>query len=260
MPQELTDRIARLDPQRIPRHVAIIMDGNGRWARRFTLPRLDGHRRGAAVVEGIVDAGKAMGVEVLTLYSFSTENWRRPRVEIAALMHLLKDYLQKMVPKMKAKGVRLEAIGELAALPAEVQETLAWARSETAAGEAIVLNLALSYSGRQEIALAARRIAEEVAAGRLAPEQVDEACVAAHLQTAPYPDPDLMIRTSGEMRLSNFLLWQLAYAELYVTDILWPDFTPADFLDAIRWYQGRERRFGRTGEQVGGGAAPGHGA
>ncbi len=249
--QEILDRIALLDSERVPRHVAIIMDGNGRWARRFTLPRLDGHRRGAEVVEGIVDVGKEIGVEVLTLYSFSTENWQRPKLEIAALMHLLKSYLKKMVPRMQAKGVRLEAIGSIEELPADVQETLAWARAETAGGEAIVLNLALSYSGRREIATAARAIASEVAAGTLRPEEVDEQCVARHLQTAPYPDPDLMIRTSGELRLSNFLLWQLAYAELYVTDTLWPDYTPLDFLDAIRAYQGRERRFGRTGEQVG---------
>jgi len=249
--QELLDRIALLDPERVPRHVAIIMDGNGRWARRFTLPRLDGHRRGAEVVEGIVDVGKEIGVEVLTLYSFSTENWSRPKLEVAALMQLLKSYLKKMVPRMQAKGVRLEAIGAIDELPQDVQKTLAWARAETAAGEAIVLNLALSYSGRQEIAAAARTIAAEVAAGSLQPEEIDEGCVARHLQTAPYPDPDLMIRTSGELRLSNFLLWQLAYAELYVTDTLWPDFTTADFVDAIRAYQGRERRFGKTGEQVG---------
>jgi len=250
---EILDRIAQLDPQRVPRHVAIIMDGNGRWARRFTLPRLDGHRRGAEVVEGIVDVGRALGVQVITLYSFSTENWRRPKLEVATLMQILKGYLKKMVPAMQEKGVRLEAIGALEELPKDVQETLAWARAATAGGKAIVLNLALSYSGRQEIAAAARAIAAEVAAGNLQPAAVDEGCVARHLQTAAYPDPDLMIRTSGELRLSNFLLWQLAYAELYVTDTLWPDFTTADFLDAIRTYQGRERRFGRTGEQVGNG-------
>jgi len=248
--QELLDRIALLDPERVPRHVAVIMDGNGRWARRFTLPRLDGHRRGAEVVEGIVDVGKEIGVEVLTLYSFSTENWSRPKLEVAALMQLLKGYLKKMVGRMQAKGVRLEAIGAIDELPQDVRETLAWAREETAAGDAIVLNLALSYSGRQEITAAARAIAAEVSAGTLQPEGIDEQCFARHLQTAPYPDPDLMIRTSGELRLSNFLLWQLAYAELYVTDTLWPDFTNADFVDAIHAYQNRERRFGRTGDQV----------
>jgi len=249
-PQELAAKIAQLDPRRIPRHVAIIMDGNGRWARRGALPRLDGHKVGAGVVEGVVDVAKEIGVQVLTLYSFSTENWRRPQIEIAALMQLLKRYLKKEVDPMKRKGVRLEAIGTVEELPKDVQKTLEWARRETAGGQDIVLNLALSYSGRREITEAARRMASEAAAGRLDPATIDEATFAAHLQTAPYPDPDLMIRTSGEWRLSNFLLWQLAYAEIYITDTLWPDFTPGEFVDAIHAYQGRERRFGRTGDQL----------
>jgi undecaprenyl diphosphate synthase len=247
---ELAAKIAQLDPHRIPRHVAIIMDGNGRWAMRGALPRLDGHKVGAEVVEGVVDVAKEIGVKVLTLYSFSTENWRRPQIEISALMQLLQRYLRKEVGPMKKKGVRLETIGTLTELPREVQETVEWARRETAAGDAIVLNLALSYSGRREITEAARRIAAEAAAGQLDPERIDEALFAAHLQTAPYPDPDLMIRTSGELRLSNFLLWQLAYAEIYIPETLWPDFTPGEFLDAVRVYQGRERRFGRTGDQL----------
>jgi undecaprenyl diphosphate synthase len=249
-PTELAAKIAQLDPQRIPRHVAIIMDGNGRWARRGALPRLDGHKVGAEVVEGVVDVAKEIGVEVLTLYSFSTENWRRPQIEIAALMQLLQRYLKKEAEPMKRKGVRLETIGTLSELPPDVQETVEWARHETAAGGAIVLNLALSYSGRREIAETARHLATEAAAGKLDPSAIDEALFSAHLQTGRYPDPDLMIRTSGELRLSNFLLWQLAYAEIYITDTLWPDFTPGEFLDAVRAYQQRERRFGRTGDQL----------
>jgi undecaprenyl diphosphate synthase len=249
-PTELAAKIAQLDPQRIPRHVAIIMDGNGRWARRGALPRLDGHKVGAEVVEGVVDVAKEIGVEVLTLYSFSTENWRRPQIEIAALMQLLQRYLKKEAEPMKRKGVRLETIGTLSELPPDVQETVEWARRETAAGSAIVLNLALSYSGRREIAETARHLAAEAAAGKLDPSAIDEALFSAHLQTGRYPDPDLMIRTSGELRLSNFLLWQLAYAEIYITDTLWPDFTPGEFLDAVRAYQQRERRFGRTGDQL----------
>ncbi len=234
----------------VPRHIAIIMDGNGRWAKARGLERVKGHEAGADTVRRIVRACGERGVEALTLYSFSTENWRRPEFEVNALMALLANYLRNETEELMQNRVRLRGIGELDRLPAHVRTLLDQVTRYTASNDGMWLNLALSYGGRAEIARAARRIAEEVAAGRLRPEQVDEARVAQHLYLADLPDPDLMIRTSGELRLSNFLLWQLAYAEFWVTDVLWPDFTVEHLDRALAAYRRRQRRFGKTGEQV----------
>lgn len=234
----------------VPRHVAVIMDGNGRWAQARGLPRVAGHEAGADSVREIVRSCGELGVEALTLFSFSTENWRRPEDEVDALMALLARYLADERQELMHNRVRLQGIGELGRLPVHVRTLLDKATEYTAANKGLRLSLALSYGGRAEIVHAVRRLAEEVAAGRLEANEIGEASVTAHLYTAGLPEPDLLIRTSGEMRLSNFLLWQLAYAEIYVTDINWPDFRRAELVEAIRWYGARERRFGRTSEQV----------
>jgi undecaprenyl diphosphate synthase len=232
----------------LPRHLAIIMDGNGRWAQARGLDRVAGHREGAQSVREIVRASRALGIEVLTLYSFSTENWKRPGAEVRALMSLLKQYLLSERQEMLDTGIRLRLIGQMDRLPGPV---LAVARevcrvSET--GRTVMdLNLAVSYGGRAEIVQAVRSIAESVRRGELPVAAIDEAVIAARLQTAGQPDPDLLIRTSGELRLSNFLLWQVAYSEIYVTDTLWPDFRKPQLMEALAAYQGRERRFGGVG-------------
>jgi undecaprenyl diphosphate synthase len=233
-----------------PRHVAVIMDGNGRWAQARGLPRVAGHEAGADSVRDIVRACGELGIEALTLFSFSTENWRRPEDEVEALMTLLARYLTDERDELMNNRVRLQGIGELARLPPHVRTLLDRATAFTAPNTGLRLSLALSYGGRAEIVHAVRGLAAEVAAGRLSPADIDEAAVNAHLYTAGLPEPDLLIRTSGEMRLSNFLLWQLAYAELYVTDVNWPDFRRPQLVEALRWYASRERRFGRTTAQV----------
>ncbi len=240
-------------PMAVPRHVAIIMDGNGRWAQARGLPRVAGHEAGADTVREIVRACRRMGVSVLTLYSFSTENWRRPEDEVQALMALLARFLEGEEDELRTNGVRLSAIGQVERLPAHVVSLIDHVAEVTAGNQGLHLQLALSYGGRQEIVHAARRLAVEVAAGRLAPEAIDEAALAAQLWTAGVPDPDLILRTSGEVRLSNFLLWQAAYSEIIVTDVAWPDFTVADLEAAFSTYGRRERRFGQTGAQVSGG-------
>jgi undecaprenyl diphosphate synthase len=227
------------------------MDGNGRWAQARGLPRVAGHEAGADAVREIVRACGELGVEALTLFSFSTENWRRPEDEVEALMALLARYLADEEAELMANRVRLQGIGELARLPGHVRALLDLATAHTAGNTGLRLSLALSYGGRAEIVHAVRDLAELVAAGKLDPGQIDEAAVTAHLYTAGLPEPDLLIRTSGEMRLSNFLLWQLAYAEIYVTDVNWPDFRRDQLVEAIRWYGSRERRFGQTSAQVG---------
>lgn len=232
---------------KLPSHVAIIMDGNGRWASRRGLPRIAGHKRGVETVVAVVTSARNLGIRVLTLYAFSTENWSRPRAEVEALMGLLREYLRSQLGRMLEGGVRLRAIGRIEGLPPVVREELAAAEAATAGNTAMTLQLALNYGGRQEIVDAARSIARDAAAGRLAPEEVDEELFSSRLYTSGLPDPDLVIRTSGEMRLSNFLLWQVSYAELYVTDVLWPDFDEAEFLRAVKAYQARERRFGGVG-------------
>jgi len=239
-----------LDPQKIPRHVAIIMDGNGRWAQRRGLHRVRGHAVGAESVRVVTRLARRLGISYLTLFAFSEENWQRPNLEIRTLMALLRRYLHRELSEMQDNQIALRAIGNLKQLPEKVLQDLTQTIAATAAGARMVLTLALSYGGRREIVQAVQTLAREVAAGRLAPEDIDAALFARYLYTAGMPDPDLLIRTSGEYRLSNFLLWQSAYTELYVTDTLWPDFREDDFMKALEAYQQRERRFGLTQEQI----------
>ena len=235
---------------RIPRHVAVIMDGTGRWATRHSLPRIAGHKQGVEAVRAVVEAAGGLGIQTLTLYTFSTENWKRPKSEITDLMSLLLRTITNETSELMKKNVRLSVIGDLAALPAAprmgVRATIAKLRRNTG----LNLNLALSYSGRQEIVQAVRKIAAKVEKGELTVRQIDEELIAGHLQTHEMGDPDLLIRTSGEQRLSNFLLWQIAYTELYITPTLWPDFDEAQFLEAVEDFQKRERRYGKTREQL----------
>ena len=231
----------------VPAHVAIIMDGNGRWARGQGQPRTLGHRRGAEVARDVVQAAADLGIRYLTLYSFSSENWTRPPAEVEFLMGLLRVYLRSEIAEMHARGVRLRVIGDRARVPADIVTLIDNAEQLTRDNTLIDVVMAFSYGSRAEITHAVRRIAAEVAAGRLAPEAIDDAMVGRHLYTAGIPDPDLIIRTSGEKRLSNFLLWQAAYAEMVFTDVLWPDFRRADLEAALAEYRDRERRYGRVG-------------
>jgi len=235
----------------LPRHVAIIMDGNGRWARQRGLPRAEGHRMGARAVRQVVECAREMGIPYLTLYAFSTENWGRPEAEVRTLMALLQEFLASELPLMLRHGIRLRTIGETSSMPFAVRQILARTMAAPADHSDRTLTLALSYSGRDEIVRAARGIAAEAAASRLDPESVTETLVSGRLDTAGMPDPDLVIRTSGEVRISNFLLWQSAYAEFVFTDILWPDFGKAEFLKALDEFSRRTRRFGLTDEQAG---------
>ncbi len=234
----------------IPRHVAIIMDGNGRWAQQRKLPRIEGHRAGAESVRAIVRACGELGIEYLTLYAFSIENWNRPRAEVQALMHLLEFYLKQEIPELDKNNVRLAAIGRLHELPASAQRQLQKSIEALSKNTGLTLILSLSYGGRAELVDAMRSIAREIKAGRLDVADIDEKVISQHLYTRGIPDPDLLIRTSGEMRVSNFLLWQISYAEIYVTETLWPDFRKPELLKAIEEYSKRHRRFGRvnTGE------------
>ena len=241
---------SKLDKARLPGHVAIIMDGNGRWARKRYLPRIMGHRQGAKTVKEIVTAARELGISYLTLYAFSTENWNRPEEEVNALMDLLYEYLLKEAAELLGNRIRLNAVGELHRLPDKVLRCLEQTMRDTAENSQMVLTLALSYGGRQEIVHAARRFAEMCLEGRARPEDLDTAIFSSLLWTADMPDPDLVIRTSGEMRISNFLLYQAAYSELYITDTLWPDFNRQEFEKALLDYQTRERRFGMTSEQL----------
>jgi len=235
----------------VPKSVAIIMDGNGRWAQAQGLPRIKGHEEGAESVREIVRTCRELGVEALTLYSFSTENWNRPEDEVAALMRLLKNYLKSERREILDNGIRLRGIGQLHRLPLFVRKPLqALMRESDRDDVRMTLNLALSYGGRAELVEANREIARKVAAGVLQLSEIDEDCVSRHLFTAGLPDPDLLIRTSGEVRISNFMLWQLAYAEIYVTDVAWPDFRKPQLLEAFATYGNRERRFGKTSAQV----------
>lgn len=235
----------QLDPNRLPAHIAIIMDGNGRWARQRNFPRLMGHRAGIDTVRTVVEACAQLGLEALTLYAFSVENWKRPRHEIEGLWRLLRYYLRREMPRLMRNGIRLSAIGRLDLLPRPVQQELQFAASRTAQNQGMRLNLAINYGGRTEIVDAVNAmIGQARRQGNLDTLEATEEAIAAHLYTAGASDPDLLIRTSGEMRVSNFLLWQIAYAELYVTETLWPDFTRMELLQAILEYQGRDRRFG----------------
>ena len=233
-----------VDLDRIPRHVSIIMDGNGRWAQARGLDRSRGHVAGVDALREAVTTSVRLGLDVLSVYAFSTENWRRPQREVDLLMHLFATTLVNELPLFHQENVRLIFLGDLSALPEKTRRVFQRGLDETADHTGMVFALAVNYGSRAEIARAARLIAEDVASGVLSPEDVDIDCVSAHLYTAGMPDPDLLIRTSGELRLSNYLLWQLAYTEFYVTDTLWPDFSRWDFLRAIAAYQGRSRRFG----------------
>lgn len=234
-----------IDPVRLPAHIAIIMDGNGRWARQRNMPRIAGHQAGVDPVRSAVETCARMGIEALTLYAFSVENWKRPRHEIETLWRLLRFYLRREVPNLLQNNIQLFALGRLQALPAAAREELEAAVAKTSRNSGLKVNLALNYGGRAEIVDAVNAIIEEARRGRAFYEiAVDEQMISDHLYTAHVPDPDLLIRTSGEMRVSNFLLWQIAYAELYVTETLWPDFTRTDLLQAILDYQKRDRRFG----------------
>jgi undecaprenyl diphosphate synthase len=231
----------------VPVHVAIIMDGNGRWATQHGLPRIKGHEKGAESVRVAIRTCRKLGIRYLTLYAFSVENWSRPKAEVDALMSLLRKFLRDEEHELHENKVRLRVIGRLTDLPASVRDELARVMQATAAYTGGTLVLALSYGGRTEIAAAAREIARQARLGTLDPETVDERTVAAHLYAPDIPDPDLMIRTSGEMRISNFLLWQVSYAELYITDVLWPDFREEHLAKAVEAYKSRQRRFGRVG-------------
>ncbi|MBC8207660.1 MAG: isoprenyl transferase [Desulfobulbaceae bacterium] len=243
-------RHAEIDLTRIPCHVAIVMDGNGRWAEQRHQPRLFGHRAGVESVQDVVAAASELGVQVLTLYAFSSENWKRPVAEVGGLMSLLKTFLVKELDKMLNNNVRLTCMGDLPRLPSEVRSTLEQSMAATAGNSGLTLNLALSYGGRAEIIQGVQRIARQCLAGQLSPEAIDEEVIDAHLYSAGLPDPDLLIRTGGEARLSNFLLWQASYAEILFSPIMWPDFRRRAFVDAIVDFQGRERRFGKTGAQL----------
>jgi undecaprenyl diphosphate synthase len=239
-----------LDKSRLPRHVAVIMDGNGRWAKLRNKSRIEGHRRGKTSVRVIVEMSRKIGIPFLSLYAFSTENWLRPHDEVYALMGLLEHYLVAEQPKMMRYGIRLLAVGDRDRLPETVRRTLERVIDLTRDNGRMTVVLALSYSGRDEILRMVRQIGCEVRAGKSDPTQIDEKTIAAHLDTPGVPDPDLLIRTSGELRLSNFYLWQVAYTELYVTPTLWPDFREPEYLQALLEFQRRRRRFGRTDEQL----------
>ncbi len=233
-----------INRNKVPAHVAIIMDGNGRWARARGLPKIMGHREGIKTVERIVTVSKDIGVKILTLYVFSTENWKRPKKEIGGLMNLLENHLSKFASKLKKKGVRLNAIGDISGLPLGVQKRLKSAIDLTRDNTSFVLNLAINYGSRREILEAAKSISRLSQSGSFDIEKLKEDDFSQYLYTKGMPDPDILIRTSGEMRLSNFLLWQLSYAEIYVTDKLWPDFRKTDFIKAMEAYQARKRKFG----------------
>jgi undecaprenyl diphosphate synthase len=241
---------SRVKSRALPQHVGIIMDGNGRWAESRGLPRLEGHRQGSDSVREVTRAARRIGVPHLTLYAFSSQNWSRPADEVAGLMDLLREYLLKERVEILENGIRLDAIGELEKLPRYVRDPLEAVRQESRGNRAMTLTLALSYGGREELVAMVRRVAERAAAGELQPEAVSEALVDATLWTAGLPPVDLVIRTSGERRLSNFLLWQSAYAELHFTDIPWPEFRGRQLCDGLLAYQDRERRFGKTGAQL----------
>lgn len=241
---------SRVRARPLPRHVGIIMDGNGRWAEHRGRPRIEGHREGSVSVREVTRSARRIGLEALTLYAFSSQNWARPADEVAGLMDLLREYLVKERDEILDNGIRLNAIGELDKLPKYVRGPLDALREESAGNRDMTLTLALSYGGREELVAMARRVAELARVGDLEPAAVSEALVDATLWTAGLPPVDLVIRTSGERRLSNFLLWQCAYAELHFSDVLWPDFRAQALADAIGAYQGRERRFGQTSAQV----------
>ncbi|HJQ69728.1 MAG TPA: isoprenyl transferase [Blastocatellia bacterium] len=242
--------LRQIDPDRLPLHIAIIMDGNGRWAARRSLPRVAGHRAGAEAVRATVESSARLGVRYLTLYAFSTENWKRPRLEVEALMGLLREFLRREIRSLKANNIRFQTIGREEGLESAVRREIDYGRRETANNTGMVLSVALNYSGRSEIVEACRRVVEECVRTRRDPAEITDQDFERHLFTSGLPDPDLMIRTSGELRVSNFLLWQIAYSEIYVTDTLWPDFRRDNLFEAIIEFQKRERRYGDVKAKV----------
>ncbi len=240
----------KLDLKKVPQHVAIIMDGNGRWAKQRNKDRIFGHREGVKSAKEVVEAAGEIGVKYLTLYAFSSENWQRPEQEVKALMQLLVQEISQELDRFKQENIRLRVIGDLSRLEPEVYQAVQKAIRETSNNDRMTIVIALSYGSRQEIVHAVRQIAQKVKQGQLDPSQIDEQVFANHLYTAGIPDPDFLIRTSGELRISNFLLWQLSYTELYFTKILWPDFRKEQFFEAIYNYQQRERRYGKISEQL----------
>lgn len=245
--REEAEALGDLDLKRLPRHIAIIMDGNGRWAQKRHLPRIAGHRRGVKVAREIIETCSELQLPCLTLYAFSLENWRRPQAEVDFLMRLLREYLKREMPTIQKNNIRLLFIGRSAQLPEAVQKDIAEAMNSTSRNTGMRLAVALNYGGRAELVDAFNAMLEHVRGNGLAPLRADEQTISDHLYTAGLPDPDLLIRTSGEMRVSNFLLWQIAYAEMYVTETLWPDFSRTHLLDALLDYQKRERRYGGLG-------------
>jgi len=236
--------VDKIEQAQIPRHVAIVMDGNGRWAKKRRLPKIAGHRAGIKSVEEVIRAAEDIGIKILTLYTFSTENWNRPRPEIDALMNLLEGYLERETDRIASEGVRLHAIGRIANLPPGIQNKLRKAEEKTSRNKKILVNIAINYGGRAEIVDAAKKILEDVNERRLTSDYITENTFSDYLYTAGIPDPDMLIRTSGEMRISNFLLWQISYSEIHVTKTLWPDFRKKDLEKAILDYQRRERHYG----------------
>ena len=243
--QAISQLRKRIDPSKLPRHIAIIMDGNGRWAKQQGKPRIEGHRAGIKSVRAVVEASAELGISALTLYAFSSENWRRPALEIKALMKLLVEYLKRELQELNENNIRLATIGRTEALPSEVQEQLQFTIENTQKNTGLILNLALNYGGQNEILDAVKKVVYDIHEKKLSMDALTPEVFGDYLSTAELPELDLMIRTSGEMRISNFLLWQVAYAELYVTQILWPDFRKQHFYEAIIEYQHRSRRFGR---------------
>jgi len=243
----------KIDPACMPRHIAIVMDGNGRWAKKRYLPRIFGHRAGVQTVDRIVTLASEIHLKALTLYSFSAENWKRPPVEVEALMEILKEFLMKELNRMVENNIRFNTIGHISDLPSSAVDCIEKVRESTRNNTGTILTLALSYSGRNEILDAVRSLAEDIRGGGMNPDQITAEALESRLDTRTLPDLDLLVRTSGEFRVSNFLLWQMAYAELYFTDVLWPDFTGVDLLNAIISFQKRERRFGLSGDQLSGG-------
>lgn len=246
----MTEMLKNINVDTIPNHVAVIMDGNGRWAKKHGFLRAIGHKSGVKAVREVVEAAAELKISVLTLYAFSTENWNRPKAEVNALMELLVSALNKELPTFLENNIQLRTIGETSSLPKRCQKKLDEVINATSKNTGLKLVLALSYSSKTEILTAVQNIAKKVADQKLNPEEIDETCFSKELYTSEFSDPDLLIRTSGEYRISNFLLWQIAYAELYFSPKLWPDFKKSDFFEAIVEYQSRERRFGKTSEQI----------
>lgn len=250
MSNRLDELISRLDPQHLPRHVAMIMDGNGRWARLRGKERGEGHAEGISTVRRVTELSSDLGIGYLTLYAFSTENWNRPQEEVDTLMYLIGWAIERELPDLIRNNVRIHLIGDIERVPEEARMKLLGSRDKTAHCTGLNLGICISYSSRWELTCAARLLARDAAEGKITPESISEEDISSRLTTYPFPDPDLLIRTGGEKRISNFLLWQIAYSELYFTDLLWPDFGKEEYAEALLQYQQRERRFGKTSEQI----------